>query len=104
MASVMNRKESKGFCDDVYTQLIDMKEKVLKLKDRSVAGIPVSDIDGGKFSRHLTELADAIDWKLQILSHVCPYDWKGSMEYTENTASVGPVEKIEDFSPGYVGG
>ena len=107
MASLMNVKESKGFCDEVYTQLADMKERLIELKNRSVAKNPGKDIDGGMFVRHLTELADQIDWKLQILSHSCPVDWKGSADYTE-TAQVNAVEKpktgVIDFSPGYVGG
>ncbi len=105
MASVMNVKESKGFCDEVYTLLADMKEKIIELKSRSVAESPGKDIEGGMFGRHLGELADQIDWKLQILSHSCPVDWKGSADYAE-TAQVNTTEKSGDdeFSPGYVGG
>lgn len=105
MASLMNVKESKGFCDEVYTLLADMKEKIIELKGRSVAESPGKDIEGGMFGRHLGELADQIDWKLQILSHSCPVDWKGSADYAE-TAQVNTTEKSEDieFSPGYVGG
>ncbi len=106
MASVLNMKESKGFCDEVYTQLTDMREKVLKLKDRSVAGIPASDMDGGKFSRHLAELAEAIEWKLQILSHSCSYDWRGAIDY-EAAVQVNEMGRASDsdtFSGGYVGG
>ncbi len=105
MASVLNMKESKGFCDEVYTQLADMKERIIKLMDRSVAKSQGADIDGGMFRRHLSELADQIDWKLQILSHSCTVDWKGSVDY-EETAQVNTREKSEDleFSPGYIGG
>ncbi len=58
-----------------------------------------------QFGRHLSELADQIEWKLQILSHSCPVDWKGSAEYAE-IAEVNTMEKSVDldFSPGYVGG
>jgi hypothetical protein len=57
------------------------------------------------FGRHLSELADQIDWKLQILAHSCPVDWKGSADY-EEIAEVSTLEKSGDveFSPGYVGG
>ncbi len=103
MASVMNVKESKGFCDEVYAQLTDMKEKIIGLQKRSAAESHGKDIEGGLFSRHLCELADQIDWKLQILSHSCPVDWKGAADY-EETAQVNTTEKSEDFSPGYVGG
>jgi len=105
MASLTNVKESKAFCDEVYTQLAEMKEKIIELKARSAAESPGKDIEGGMFVRHLGELADQIDWKLQILSHSCAVDWKGSADYTE-TAQVNTIEKPGDteFSPGYVGG
>jgi hypothetical protein len=106
MASVMNIKESKEFCDDVFSQLEDVKKKVLALKMRSIGGTTISDIDGGKFARHLTELADMIDWKLQILSHSCSYNWKGSSNY-EGDVSVNEMGRAPDsdsFSGGYVGG
>lgn len=96
MASVMNVKESKGFCDEVYTQLTGMKEKIIELKGRSVAKSPGQDIEGGMFGRHLGELADQIDWKLQILSHSCPVDWKGSVDYAEE-AQVSTTEKSRDL-------
>ncbi len=106
MASVMNVKESKEFCDDVFTQLTDMEKKILKLRDRSTAGEPVSDTDGGKFGRQLTDLADQIEWKLQILSHSCPYGWRGSSEY-EGDVQVAEMDRAPDsdkFSGGYLGG
>jgi hypothetical protein len=105
MATLMNVKESMGFCDEVYTQLAEMKERIIELKNRSVAKSPGKDIEGGMFGRHLGELADQIDRKLQILSHSCSVDWKGSADY-EETAQVTTIEKSGDieFSPGYVGG
>ena len=105
MASLMNVKESKGFCDEAYTRLADMKKQLIELKGRSVAKSPGKDIEGGMFGRHLSELADQIDWKLQILAHSCPVDWKGSADY-EEIAEVNTTEKSKDveFSPGYVGG
>jgi len=92
MASVMNVKENKGFCDEVYTQLADMKKKIIALKHQSVTKSPGKDIEGGMFGRHLCELADQIDWKLQILAHSCPVDWKGSVDYAEE-AQVSTTEK-----------
>ncbi len=105
MASVLNVKESKGFCDEVYKELTGMKEKLFKLQKQSAAQSPGQDIDGGLFSRHLCELADQIDWKLQILAHSCPVDWKGATDF-EETAQVDIAVKSKDvdFSPGYVGG
>ena len=58
------------------------------------------------YERHLVELAGQIEWKLQILSHACPYDWKGSAEKVESIVSVQPPEVMTapDFSGGYIGG
>ncbi len=105
MASVLNVKESKVFCDEVYNQLTDMKAKIIKLQKQAAAEGLGKDIEGGLFSRHLCELADQIDWKLQILAHSCPVDWKGSTDF-EETAQVDVAMKSKDveFSPGYVGG
>ena len=103
MASVMNVKESEAFCDDVYTQLSDIKNRIVALEKRSSAGGMLNDIDGGKFVRQLAELADQIDWRLQILAHSCTHNWAGSVDY--EGAQVEAVKaKDEDFSPGYIGG
>jgi len=106
MGSVLNVKESKKFCDEVYTELTDIRERIIRLKDRSSAGGPITDIGGGRFVRQLTELADLIDWKLQILSHSCSYDWMGATDY-EGGAQVNEMGRAADsdkFSGGYVGG
>jgi hypothetical protein len=105
MASVLNVKETKGFCDEVYTRLAEMKKQIIALRGRSVAKSPGVDLDGGLFARHLDELAEQIEWKLQILAHSCPVDWKGATGF-EEIAGVNTVEKSGDvnFSPGYVGG
>jgi hypothetical protein len=103
MASVMNTKESEVFCDDVFTQLSDIKQKILALEKRSSAGGMLNDIDGGKFVRQLAELADQIDWRLQILAHSCSHNWAGSVEYEGAEVDAARVKDVE-FSPGYLGG
>lgn len=103
MGSVMNTKESEVFCDDVFTQLSDIKKKIVALEKRSSAGGVLNDIDGGKFVRQLSELAEQIDWRLQILAHSCSHTWTGSKDYEGAQVETGKVEDV-DFSPGYVGG
>jgi hypothetical protein len=103
MANVKDMR--KGICDDVYTELAGMKEKIEALTEKLKRTYPAEDALSGLYSRHLHELAGQIEWRLQILSHACPHDWKGSEDYEENIVSVGPPEKFEtDFSGGYVGG
>lgn len=96
----------KGYCDEVYTGLSEMKERIVALRNNLVPTYGKESDAFKMFERHLSELTDQIDWKLQILSHACPYDWKGSGEYNENTVSVGPTDNapIADFSGGYLGG
>ncbi len=100
MGSVMN---TKGFCDEVYTELSGMKKRIIELRDNA-RNQGAKDQATGTFERHLNELADEIEWKLQILSHACPYDWKGSEDFERavqvNAAKTGDF----DFSPGYIGG
>jgi hypothetical protein len=102
----MNVKESKEFCDDVYVQLTDMKDKILQLKERAGAACEKSASSGGKFTRQLTELAADIEWRLQILSHSCSHDWTGAADF-EGDAQVDEMGRSADhdkFSGGYVGG
>jgi hypothetical protein len=103
MATVKNM--SKSICDETYFELNNVKDRIVALRDHLVQDYGGEEKVLGVYDRHLSELIDQIDWKLQIMSHSCPYDWKGSNEYGENFVSVGPAEKAEeDFSPGYLGG
>lgn len=108
MAMVKDAKKAKGICDNVFTELSGMQKKIMALRDDVTRTYGIENDLIGMFERHLHELADQIEWKLQILSHACSYDWKGSSadEYTENVVSVGPAEKPAgpDFSGGYLGG
>ncbi len=105
MATAKNM--NKNVCDQTFMELDDVKNRLVELRDNIVH---TDEADGkirGLYERHLCELIDQIDWKLQIMAHACSYDWKGSDmdEYVDNTASVGPVEiPSTEFSPGYVGG
>ena len=105
MATVKDIK--KGFCDDIYTELAGMKVRIEVLQSKLARTYPTEHELFMKYDRHLHELAEQIEWKLQILSHACPNDWKGSadIEYEDNTVSVGPAQSFDtDFSGGYVGG
>ncbi len=97
----------KGFCDDIYTELAGMKVRIEVLQGKLARSYPTEHELFVLYDRHLHELAEQIEWKLQILSHACPNDWKGSadIEYEENTVSVGPAQSFDtDFSGGYIGG
>ena len=103
MATIKDVK--KGMCDEVFTELTGIKVRMDALRVRIESSAPGNDKDAELYGRHLKELADQIEWKLQIISHSCSYDWKGSAEYEDNAVSVGPQEAFEkDFSGGYLGG
>lgn len=104
MATVKEIK--KNYCNDVYSELSDMRTRIMAMQDSlNRMYEPQNDLVR-TFGRHLRELADQIDWKLQILSHACPYDWKGSSDYEDNIVSVGPSSNapVTEFSGGYLGG
>ncbi|HSQ78093.1 MAG TPA: hypothetical protein VLN91_04305 [Nitrospirota bacterium] len=105
MAAVKDIK--KGVCDNMFGGLSDVKKRIEALRDDLARTYKTEDNLSVLYERHLGELIEQIDWKLQILSHACPYDWKGSAEaeYTDNTVSVGPADtSIPDFAGGYLGG
>jgi hypothetical protein len=59
--------------------------------------------------RHLLEMAEYIDWKIQVLEKGTSFDWKtakGNKEEVESEVSVLAPENRTgpDFSGGYVGG
>jgi hypothetical protein len=96
----------KIFCDTVYTELSGMKKRIDQMRADLARIYGEKTALFEKFDRHLGELGGQIEWKLEILSHACPYDWKGSVEFAENVVSVPQSETAmgPDFSGGYVGG
>ncbi len=97
---------AKIYCDTVYTELSGMKKRIDEMRDDLGRAYSEKTELFEKFDRHLAELAGQIEWKLEILSHACPSDWKGSVEFAENVVSVPQPDAAmgPDFSGGYVGG
>jgi hypothetical protein len=81
MGSTLEIKKTtvKSVCNEVYAELETMRMKILTMNDELALTYGDYEEPLKMFKRHLSELADQIEWKLQILSHACPYDWKGSM-------------------------
>ncbi len=107
MATIMDVKGTKAFCDEVYTKLTGMKKTLTDLQTKTKMIGPESDNEVVEtFRRHLCEIAEEIDWKLQILAHSCPYNWQGSEEF-EDTVKVSVTDRspeIDEVSGGYLGG
>jgi hypothetical protein len=108
MGSVKDDKEimTKAFCDDVYVELGGMNLKLRTMIDELAMTYGEETEPFKTFKRHLLELADQIEWRLEILSHACPFDWKGSRENVESIVSVNQPEVMTgpEFSGGYLGG
>lgn len=105
MATIKDPKATKGVCDRIYGELHDMRARLEHM--REAAGKSESEIEViDRFQSHLDDLINAVDWKIQVLSHSCSYEWQGSAEY-EDKVQVEETEKKstdKEFSPGYVGG
>jgi len=95
-----------AYCDEVLAELAYMIQTVQDLRnmlgdayDRDSEVYKVHD-------RHLAELADHIDWKLQILTTACPFEWKGLGPDVQSVVSVRQPElsTVRDTSGGSVGG
>ncbi len=102
-----NVPNEKGYLLEVYRELGEIKERINRLrKDLATT----YGHEGNVFmahDRHLLEMAEYIDWKLQILEKGTGFDWKAAGE--KDVESIVSVRSPEigtgpDFSGGYVGG
>jgi hypothetical protein len=95
-----------SYCDEVLAELAYMIQNINDLRGevKRVYG-PDSEVSRAH-EKHLGELSEYIDWKLQILTTACPFTWKGMGEGVESVVSVQQPEVAAspDFSGGYVGG
>ncbi len=94
------------YCDTLSTELSDIKKRIEAMREQLEKAYGTDSTVYEVHSRHLGELAEFVDWKIQILTKVCPFDWKGMDKDVETTVSVSSPEKSAgpDFSGGYIGG
>jgi len=94
----------KGYCDSLYGELSDMKNRLMGLKGQieGMEGKNRSVLD--PHVRHLDELIQSIDWKLEIFSKTCPVDWSKFGQKSETTASVLTPEGELPSAGGFAGG
>lgn len=102
-ARVINERE---YLKEVYSELEAIKMKVMALRSDLTL---ITGKEGALFrehDRHLIDLAEYIDWKLQVLEKGTPFDWKAAGTIVESEVSVRPPELPSgpDFSGGYIGG
>ena len=111
MASVRNIANMRSYCDVMFDELTGMKSRLLNLietidkmrgSDKKIVS-RAHDHGTHDHISHLRDIVNTIDWKLEILTKVCPADW---MKYAAGaeSASVKVPEKFEDVAFGDFGG
>jgi len=108
MATAIELKE-KVYFEEVYTALEGMKMKLYVLREELAKTYGKDSKMLRDHDRHLIEMAEYIDWKLQVLEKGTSFDWKtarGNKTNVESDVSVRPPENSIglDFSGGYLGG
>lgn len=94
-----------SYCDEVYSELSGMKKRCLEFV-KEIEGMKGSDKEMlNSHISHFNDIVKTIEWKLEILTKVCPSDWTGHSG-VERTASVhlSESDEREAVSPGYIGG
>jgi len=103
-AKVLNEK---GYLLEVYRELKEIKERVHSLRKDLAETYGSAGPVFMAHDRHLLEMEEYMDWKLQILEKGTGFDWKAAGEKdVENIVSVRSPEIAAgpDFSGGYIGG
>jgi len=104
MATVKDSLRS-GYCDDVLSELAYMIQTVYELKDHAAKNYGEGTEVARLHERHLSEIAEYLDWKLEILTKACPFEWRGMDDTVQSVVSVRqPEPPDKDFSGGYLGG
>jgi len=107
MATAMEMKE-KAYFEDVEKELEGIKMKIYLLREELARTYGKDSPVLITQDRHLVELAEYVDWKLQVLEKGSAFDWKtakGSRKNVESDVSVQPPEVTgPDFAGGYLGG
>lgn len=98
----------KSYCDVIERELSGMKSRLLEIA-KTAETFKGPEAEGMRSHvGHLRELADSIDWKMDILLKACPFDWHRHEKDFDSTTSVKVSEDLDDSEKraagGYVGG
>jgi len=99
----------KIYFEEVYNVLEGIKMKIYVLREELAKTYGKDSRELLTQDRHLVELAEYIDWKIQVLEKGTAFDWKvakGNKPEVVTDVSVRPPDNITgpDFSGGYLGG
>jgi hypothetical protein len=108
MATAMEIKE-KAYFEDVDKELEGIKMRISLLREELARTYGEDSPVLIAQDRHLVELMEYVDWKLQVLEKGSSFDWKtakGTRKDIQSEASVRITEQATgpDFSGGYLGG
>ena len=109
MATANEIKEIAYF-EDVYRELEGIKMRLYVLREELARTYGIDSPTLLAHDRHLVEMAEYIDWKLQILEKGTSFDWKtakGGRLNIQSDVSVGVVPEDNtrpEISGGYLGG
>ena len=108
MGTAMELKE-KAYFVDVDRELEGIKMRIYLLREELARTYGKDDPMLIAQDRHLVELMEYVDWKLQVLEKGTSFDWKtsrGSGKDIQSDVSVRETEigTGQDISGGYLGG
>ena len=108
MGTAMEMKE-KTYFEDVDRELEGIKRRIYLLREELARTYGKDNPMLMAHDRHLVELAEYVDWKLQVLEKGTSFDWKTSKGKGTDIQSDVSVRVTEsstgpDFSGGYLGG
>jgi hypothetical protein len=108
MGTAMEMKE-KTYFEDVDRELEGIKRRIYLLREELARTYGKENPMLIAQDRHLVELAEYVDWKLQVLEKGTSFDWKtskGSGNDIQSDVSVRVTESSPgpDISGGYLGG
>ena len=101
-----NELNEKAYCEVVYKELEGIKMRVYVLREELARTFGKDSPMLLAHDRHLIEMVEYIDWKLQVLEKGTSFDWKtakGSRQDIQSNVSVRTPEGPE-ISGGYLGG
>ena len=104
-----NEIKEKVFFEEVYKVLEGFKMRIFLLREELARTYGKDSRMFLDHDRHLIEMAEYIDWKIQVLEKGTSFDWKtatGNKVKIESEVSVLPPDTItgSDISGGYIGG
>ena len=104
-----NEIKEKVYFEEIYDVLEGFKMRLYMLREELAKTYGKDSRMFLDHDRHLVEMAEYIDWKIQVLEKGTSFDWKtakGNRGKVESDVSVLPPETAteSDISGGYVGG